>query len=188
MRNRELSPSSFNDFLTVLDPDRDKAGLRYEELRVRIVKFFEWRACRFPDALADETLDRVMRKIAAGESIEDHAGYCYGVARFVYLEDMKQRAKEQAVIIQMPVHDSVAEEAYEDERLNCLEQCLKKLTETSRSMILQYYRDERQAKIDHRKRIAERFNISVNALRIKTLRIRTTLEECVLKCLEKTSA
>lgn len=180
-----LSQSSFDEFLTVLDPNRDLAGQKYEALRIRIVKFFEWRACRFPDDLADETLDRVMRKAAEGELIDDHASYCYGVARFVYLEDVKQRSKEQAVVIEMPVNQSIEED--EDVRLKCLEQCLEKLTGSNRAIILQYYRDERQAKIDHRKRIAERFNISVNALRIKTLRIRTKLEECIVKCLEKSA-
>ena len=185
MKQWTLSQSSFDQFLAVLDPNRERAGRKYEEIRTRIVKFFEWRSCRFPDNLADETLDRIMRKIDGGVEIIDHINYSYGVARLVYLENYKEQIKEQAVVIDMPVNSVVDDDEDKDVRFSCLEICLKELSERSRIMILHYYRDDKQAKIDHRKRLAEKFNISVNALRIKTLRIRSTLEECVLKCLDK---
>ena len=81
-----------------------------------------------------------------------------------------------------------AEDDDEDVRYTCLERCLKELPDNSREMILSYYRDDKQAKIDHRKTIAEKFNISLNALRIKTLRLRLKLEECVHTCLQKYQA
>lgn len=184
MKQWTLSQTSFDQFLAVLDVDRDNAGRKYEELRKRIVKFFEWRACRFPDDLADEALDRVVKKISAGVEIEDHTKYAYGVARLVYLEAAKQQAKENAVVIDITKNDSVSDDD-EDIRITCLEHCLGKLPEKSRVMILNYYRDDKQAKIDLRKELAEKFNISVNALRIKALRIRTMLEECVLRCMNE---
>lgn len=176
-----LSQSSFDQFLTVLDPNREQAGKRYEALRTRIVKFFEWRACRFPDDLADETLDRVVKKVDAGVEINDFVNYTYGVARLVYLEHYKEQVKEHPMTDEMPEARVADDEMDEDERLNFLEECLKKLSDRSRTMILHYYRDDKQAKIDYRKKLAEKFNISVNALRIKALRIRSMLEECVLK-------
>lgn len=188
MKQWTLSQSSFDQFLAVLDPNRERAGQKYELLRTRVVKFFEWRACRFPDDLADETLDRVMRKVGVGVEINDHINYAYGVARLVFLENYKEQVKEQAVVIDMPVISVLDETEDEDVRLGCLEICLKELSERSRNMILHYYRDDKQAKIDYRKKLAEKFNISVNALRIKTLRIRSTLEECVLKCLDNNAA
>jgi DNA-directed RNA polymerase specialized sigma24 family protein len=183
MKQWTLSQSSFDSFLTILDSNRERAGQKYESLRIRLVKFFEWRACQFADDLADETLDRVARKINAGEQINDHVNYAYGVARLLYLETLKKQTKEQAVIIEMPVKNS-ADGDEEDTRLNYLERCLQKLPENSRTMILHYYRDDKQAKIDYRKKLAEKFELSPNALRIKTLRIRTKLEECVFKCLK----
>ncbi len=184
MKQSTLSQSSFDQFLAVLDPSRDRAGQKYEALRTRIVKFFEWRACQFADDLADDTLDRVIKKIGLGEEIRDYLNYTYGVARLVLLETLKQQAREQAVVIDMP--DRIyPDDDVNDVRLTCLEGCLKELSENSRTMILHYYRDDKQAKIDHRKTLAEKFNISVNALRIKTLRIRTALEACVIKCVNK---
>jgi DNA-directed RNA polymerase specialized sigma24 family protein len=187
MKQFALSQSTFDQFLAVLDSDRDLAGQKYETLRKRIVKFFEWRACQFPDDLADETLDRVMRKAALGTEIDDYINYAYGVARLVYLEAWKQQVKERAVVVNMPTV-TAAEDDDEDVRYTCLESCLKELPDKSREMILSYYRDDKQAKIDHRKTIAEKFNISLNALRIKTLRLRSKLEECVHMCLEKYQA
>lgn len=180
MKQWTLSQSSFNNFLAILDTNRERAGRKYEELRTRLVKFFEWRACRFPDDLADETLDRVARKIDAGEHIRDHVNFIYGVARLLYLETVKEQAKKDSAIKNIPV---VSELPEENEQLDCLEACLETLSENSRTLILQYYRDDKQAKIDFRKKLAETLGISLNALRIKSLRVRAKLEECVFKCL-----
>lgn len=185
MKQWTLSQSSFDRFLADLDSDRERAGQKYEALRNRLVKFFEWRACQFPDDLADETIDRVARKIDLGERINDHVNYTYGVARLLYLESVKKQAKQQAVIINLPVKNDFCEE---DSQLNCLEACLQKLSENSRTMILHYYHDDKQAKIDYRKKLAEKLDISLNALRIKTLRVRAKLEECVFKCLNNDAA
>ena len=186
MKQWTLSQSSFDNFLAVLDANRESAGQKYESLRARLVKFFEWRACQFPDDLADETLDRVMKKVDAGEQINDYLNYTFGVARFLYLESIKKQSKEQSVVVNMPVKNST-EEDDEDQRLSCLERCLQTLSENNRLMILHYYRDEKQAKIDYRKKLAEKLGISTNALRIKTLRIRSKLEECVFRCLKNSA-
>lgn len=186
MKQWALSKSSFDRFLAHLDADRSRAARKYEDLRIRLVKFFEWRACRFADDLADETLDRVARKLETGEQVRDHLNYTFGVARLVYLESLKNQAKEQAVVIKMPVSNNGFDE--ENPPLECLEACLKELTDANRKMILHYYYNDKQAKIDHRKKLAERLGISVNALRIKALRIRARLEECVFKCLKNNAA
>jgi DNA-directed RNA polymerase specialized sigma24 family protein len=183
MKQWTLSQSSFDNFLTVLDTNRERAGQKYEIIRIRLVKFFEWRACQYADHLADVTLDRVATKVNSGEQINDFVNYAYGVARLLYLETLKKQKREQAVVINMPVK-TTTEDDEEDTQLNCLERCLQTLSENSRTMILHYYRDDKQAKIDYRKQLAEKFNLSPNALRIKTLRIRTKLEECVFKCLK----
>ena len=49
----------------------------------------------------------------------------------------------------------------------------------------EYYRDEKQQKIDHRKELAEQLGISENALRLRTFRLRGELTTCVKKCREK---
>src|SRR5262249_39699376 len=60
----ELTPEAFSKLLAELSPDPEVAGEKYEELRGQLIKFFEWRGSFFPDQRADETLNRVARKIA----------------------------------------------------------------------------------------------------------------------------
>src|SRR6478672_6028424 len=102
MEQYAVSQSSFDQFLGVLDSTRDRAGQKYEDLRIRVVKFFEWRACRFADDLADRTLDRVIQKVGSGVTIDDHANYAYGVARFIYLEHLKQQPKSEIAMDEVP--------------------------------------------------------------------------------------
>jgi DNA-directed RNA polymerase specialized sigma24 family protein len=182
MKQWVLSKTSFDNFLALLDSNSNLAGQKYEALRKRLVKFFEWRACSFAEDLADETLDRVARKIDAGEQIMDYTAYTYRVAKLLYLESLKRQAKEQAVVINMPTMIGANNE--DDPQLNCLESCLKQLSEDNRRMILGYYCNDKQAKIDYRKNLSETLGITQNALRIKTNRIRAKLEECVFKCLK----
>lgn len=187
MKQWTLSESSFDRFLALLDADRDRAAFKYENLRTRLIKFFEWRACSSADQLADETLDRVARKIETGEQVRDYLHYTFAVARLVYLESAKKQAKQQqAVVVKMPLPENGFDE--KNPQLNCLESCLRELSDANRKMILRYYYNDKQAKIEYRKKLAEHFGITLNALRIKALRIRAKLEDCVFKCLKNNTA
>src|ERR671938_30866 len=61
-----LTAEAFTKLLARLDPDRERAGEKYEELRRTLVKFFEWRGAPFPEDQADETFNRVARKLDEG--------------------------------------------------------------------------------------------------------------------------
>lgn len=190
-----LTPEAFERFLNSLDIDRDRAGEKYENLRVKLLRFFEWRGAIHPDLLADETLDRVSRKIIQGEVIYDIPGYVYGVARFVLRESWEKLQRERAS------HDSVDLSTVADHHANeleeitienegerltqCLDHCLDSLPAESRELILGYYQLERGAKIQNRRQLADRLGIPMNALRIRVFRIRERLETCVRNCLDK---
>jgi hypothetical protein len=62
-KTNALKPEAFAGFLSLLSSDPDLAGEEYEELRRQLIKFFEWRGSFCADQLADETLNRVVRKI-----------------------------------------------------------------------------------------------------------------------------
>jgi hypothetical protein len=53
----------------------------------------------------------------------------------------------------------------------------------SRELVLNYYRLEKQRKIDFRKSLALGLGISVNALRIRLHNIRASLEGCIEQCI-----
>ena len=117
-----LTQETFAKFLNWLNPDPDQAGEKYEEIRRRLIKIFACRGCDCPEDLADETINRVIRKVPEiAESYEgDPALYFYGVARYVHHEYLREKPHSQP----SPPADkpSGTEEEYE-----CLEQCMGSL-------------------------------------------------------------
>lgn len=162
-----------------LDPDRERAAQRYEEIRRRLIKFFACRKCAPAEDLTDETINRVAMKVReqlGSNYVGDTAPYFYGVAHNVYLEYVRRKPPTLPPPPPRPTEEVEREHA-------CLEQCLEQLPPRSRELIREFYREERQAKILHRKRLAERLGMTPNALRIQAYRIRQSLLECVRQCL-----
>lgn len=180
-----LTKEAFDSFLARLDRDRDRAGEKYESVRLKLLKYFQWRGSDSSDAEADETLNRVARRIEEGENVYNLNGYIYGVAKMVYAEGVKLRSRRQELdeasdLEAMPIEEEDPEVA---ERRNCLERCLGHLNTEDRETITEYYQFEKGNKIEHRKSLAVRIGISPNALRIKAHRQRVNLEACVRECL-----
>src|SRR4030095_7600750 len=90
-----LTQEAFDRLLASLGGDRESAGEHYLETRAKLVRFFEWRGCPFPEDPADETINRVARKLVEGEKILNPDGYCFGVARMLVLEINKESIKQR---------------------------------------------------------------------------------------------
>jgi DNA-directed RNA polymerase specialized sigma24 family protein len=130
------------------------------------------------DELADETLDRVARKLDEGTIIPPGSlgGYVRGVARLVFYESRREMAKEEP----LPATEFAAPAPAEESRaLECLDQCLATLSHDERSLVLRYYDGNR---IEQRRTIADTLGISMTAVRIRTHRLRERLERCVASC------
>ena len=183
-RNWALTKESFDALLAWLDPDANTAASKYETIRTRLIKIFVCRGCYESEDLADETIDRVARRLKdiAPTFSGEPARYFYGVANKVHLEYLRRKMPP-------PVPPPPAGDPEEAEReYQCLERCMQKLTANNRELVLQYYQEEKQAKIDHRKLLAEQLGIAVNALRIRACRIRASLQECVNRCISEATA
>ncbi|MEW6212969.1 MAG: hypothetical protein AB1631_31890 [Acidobacteriota bacterium] len=178
-----LTREALDKFLARLDEDRERAGAKYETIRSKVISFFEWRGFAFAEDHADEAITRVIRKIDQGEEIRDPATYVYGVARMMTLEIAKQRERQSAALenVSSPQQE---EEIDSRKRADCLNECLKKIPAESREMITEYYSEEKGEKIEHRKRLAEKMGIPLNALRIRALRVREKLGQCLDGCLK----
>ncbi|MCI0420658.1 MAG: hypothetical protein L0387_02510 [Acidobacteria bacterium] len=181
----KLTPEAFSKFLRSLDPDRSTAGERYEVIRSKLIRFFEWRDCPHPDEHADETINRVIRKIDQGEELQDPSTYVYGVARMLLLEIHKERERERNALQEVSLSSQSVPDPEEESRAHCLQRCLDALPVENRQLIIQYYQGEGQTKIENRKQLAERLSLPLNALRIRALRLREKLEGCVKGCLER---
>lgn len=178
----QLSSEAFSRLLGALDPDVEAAGARYEELRRTLVRFFEWRGAWEPETLADETLDRVARRIEGGEAVRDVSGYARGVARLLLLEDQKRARRRPVELLERhaatpaPVDDT-------PDAVPCLERCLDALQDGSRRLIVRYYQDSGGSSLKSRRQLAAEVGIPPGALRSRAQRIRDRLESCVRACL-----
>jgi DNA-directed RNA polymerase specialized sigma24 family protein len=175
---RILKQEEFDRLLRWLDPEPEQAGLTYEKIHWRLVAILASRGCACPEELADETIDRVARRVADIQDsyVGDRAIYFLGVMNNVHHEYLKRPRMPR------PPEPDDDVEAKENTHL-CLEKCLDKLSSNSRRMIEQYYAEDRRAKIDLRKRIAAELGIGLSTLRLRALRIRGKLQTCIEHCL-----
>ncbi len=180
-------PAALSFLLAWLDADSERAGAKYEQLRHKLILFFNARQCQIrAEDLADRTLDVVARRLQEGVElhIDAASSYCYGVAQNIWREYQKGAKPEP--LTREPI--ALPSDPFSrNERLDCLEQCLNELHPESRSLIETYYKDEKRAKIDYRKKMADQFGISVNALRLRAHQIRVRLETCMKCCLGKSA-
>ena len=180
MSSRQLSATAFDAFLRTLHADRDRAGEAFEALRERVTGLLEWWGTSRAAELADETLDRVARKIEDGAPIAEGSlgAYVRGVARLVFYESKRDRTDqldESETLIESPPEDH-------ESALSCLDECLSALQHDDRKLVLRYYDNGKRA--DVRQRLATEKGMSMTALRIRTHRLRQRLEECVRTCMK----
>src|SRR5262249_23704892 len=163
VKERELTPEAFKKLLAILDPDPETAGGKYEQLRRKLIKFFEWRGSFISDELADETLNRLARKIDEGEEVEKNVfALSLGIARFVLLETLKRPDNRRAEMKELVTAAAPPERREEDDDLwvVCLRECLLGVSDENRALIIEYYQDEGRARIDDRKILAARLGLS----------------------------
>ena len=181
-----LTQAAFDGFLATLDRDREKAGEKYEYIRLKLLKYFQWCGSDVPDIDADETINRVTRRLYEGQHVYNLTGYIYGVAKLVRAESLKQRSRRRSLdegsFIEL---SSIGVEVEVANYQECMERCLGCLSDEDRDVISEYYRYKKPEKIDCRKRLAARLGISLNTLRVKMHRQRMNLEACVARCLAR---
>lgn len=184
----QLSQPAFERFLAQLDPDASVAAGRYESLRAKLARFFEWRGCAFPDEPADETINRVIRRMDEGEAVRDLHTYCHGVARLVLLESLKRQVKER--VASEEFHRAVPADEDEDlaQRVACLRRCLQELPAAHQGFVREYHKGEGAEKIGRRKQLAATLGIGMNALRIRAFRLGDRLQACVVGCVQQAGA
>lgn len=157
-------------------------------MRSRLAIYFDRKNCSDPDVLADEVLNRVGRRLEEEGNIETEspAKYCYTVARFVFMEQLRSTVTREVAIedLALKAPDDQVDTVYEREAaMDCLERCAGSIDETRRNLIIRYYSGEKGAKIANRKQMADELGVSLNALGIRAFRIRESLEACLTKCL-----
>jgi DNA-directed RNA polymerase specialized sigma24 family protein len=184
-----LTQELFDTLLGWLDPDRERAGDKYETMRIRLIKVFTCRGCAEAEELADETINRVASKLKEirAEWEGDPALYFHKVAQYV-LQEWRRDANKRG---EMPEHDPLTPlvspngNDEDDIEHKCLGECLEKLIQDERKLFIEYSAYQGRAKIVHHQQMAIAMGIAINALRIKVCRIRRQLKGCVLDCVQR---
>lgn len=177
-----LTASSFQVLIDRLDGDPQK----YEDLRVKIVQLLRWRGCSesHADDLADLTLDRVAGKLAAGESVDNINAFAAGVVRFIWLEHSRKYRLDAVGddLPETPVEPNVPDDP--DQRMQCLRRCVAtKFDGEEKRLVISYYDTEVGEKAKTaRRRLAESFGLTLNALKVRACRLRMRLEACINDC------
>lgn len=184
-----LTREAFDKLMLCLDSDREVAGEKFLQIRRNLVRYFEGRGCALAEDHADETTNRVAKRVYEGEAIQDINSYFFGAARMVLLEVLKEREREQKAFNELPqfelVQPDIEEVEETEQKISCLNKCLQTLPLESRELITQYYQGERRDKIENRQRLANGLGIPLQALRSRAVRLREKLETCILSCLRK---
>ncbi|MGH9458822.1 MAG: hypothetical protein ACRD2J_14410 [Thermoanaerobaculia bacterium] len=179
-----LDAPAFERLLGTLSPDRDRAAVEYTRLHDRVVGLLRWWGSSRATELADETLDRLARKLAQGTEIQPGSlgAYARAVARRVFYESREEppSAPLPAEVLLAPSTDDERESA-----MRCFDGCLESFAPDDRTQLLRYY-DHGGGKIDARRRLGAELRLSPGALRIRMHRLRERLGACVTACLSAT--
>ena len=183
MKDWQLTEESFNLFLSWLSLDRETAGRKYEDIRRRVIFMLECRGCTDAEDAADEAFNRFIRRLP--ELMETYKGDPYPYILVVARNIQHEREKKQAVPLPENINELRADSVGEVEQLvqDCLDKCLGQLDIKNRDLLLDYYLNDKQEKIDFRKRLAKQLGIALNALRLRVHRIRSTVHACMDDCL-----
>jgi RNA polymerase sigma factor (sigma-70 family) len=182
-----MTKKAFDDFLLLLHGDPIRAGHEYENIRRKLTSFFRWNHCRDAEELADETIDRVIRRSQELKVGNIHA-YINGVARNVFLEARRRNARiafdNTIEPISWDVSSEEEEEAHQLElRMYYMKKCLNNLTPVERRLLLDY--GPTQKGLEKRKRLAESLGITLENLRVQVFRARKKLRILVAECLRR---
>lgn len=173
------SQSNFDRMLVWLNPDRELAARKYESIRRRLIEILASRGCYEADLWADVVIDRVVSKVdKVMDGFEGDPGFYFcAVAKKVFLEYLKKRPVPYVPPPPPPEDDLELEHA-------CLETCSSQLPQEDREIIQSYYCETGRKKIENRNELAKKLGIGLNALRIRTHRIRIILRRCIEECLQ----
>ena len=181
MSNQDFSSDQWDVFLQWLDPANlnDNA---YEAAHRRLMFFFTGRRCPDPATLADRTLDIAMRKFSDVPGNVSPLSYLIGIARNIFKESLRSDQKHEIIRQHFTEQQSTQVEETETHH-SCLEKCLTTLPVEDRQILLAYYSQTKQAKIDIRRQLAEKEGLSMNSLRNRILRLNQRLKPCLTQCL-----
>jgi hypothetical protein len=169
--------------LRCLDADPDCAAKKYVEIRSVLVNFFQSKDCHAAEDLTDRTLDRVA-KILQRRKIDEVLPFIVGVGKNVLRESWKRptmaRLKSGVCELCCPSHELTLDSR---RQYASLIQCIERLEPRDRELFRAYFMpfdDDISGKhmAEYRRDLAQRFGLTLGALRVKAHRLRSKVKRC----------
>ena len=171
---------SYSLLLQALSSDERTADLAYSKLRNSLVRFFDLKGDLDGERSADETLDRVSAKLSADVSIENLTKYSFGVARLVFLENVRKVQSEEKALKSYELENSRHTVDDEADGFSKMRDCFGQLARPDRELLYKYFADLHRSELDEeRRKLADSLSVSQNNLRLRIFRLRRRLENCV---------
>jgi DNA-directed RNA polymerase specialized sigma24 family protein len=175
-----ISRPVFESLLERLGEGGADGAAEYEVVRRKLIAFLDRRGALAPDTAADEVLDRVARRIEAGEPIRSLRAFIFGVARHVLMEGARRDSRERSASETLAAIGAHQDSAEAERRLDCLEHCLGALARESRELVELYHGSD-----EPRPALADRLRLTPGAMRTRVHRLRNDLSGCLARCLEQ---
>lgn len=185
-----LKPEEFETLLGWLSDDREQAGTEYLQIRAGLIRFFRFKGCSDAPSLADETLNRVAAKIPHFDETKKvrRMTIFYGFASNIFLEYLRKEKKQNEKLnkhLATQNNFTAFDENSNETQLECLNECLGKLSVEEREIFTEYYASEKEKKSEVRKKLAARIKCELNTLQVRIFRMRGILAKCIENCMKK---
>lgn len=195
-KSRLMSQQAFNAMLEKLDPNRDRAGLKYEEIRRALIRYLRFHGSHIPEDHADEAINVLAERIFENKPFDaaNPLPHFFAAARNILRDYRKNRGKRPLSLDELPASREPSRDP-DEERLRqsereqsehqayCLDRCLSDLPGEDRELIRRYYLELKAENAKRRNEIAGESGRSVTALRVKVHRVRKKLERCCDHCM-----
>lgn len=181
----DLGQTEFDALLGLLSGDRNEAGLKYEQLREGLLRYFIFKGCSDPPRLVDETFDRVAAKVDTFDpqiSLRPDR-FFYGFAAHIVKEDQRKAVREQPLEENEPfIQAELPEPQTDGPDLDCLNTCLNQLDPADKKLVLEYHSISGKSKSAVRQEMFDRLNLTSSAFYTKISRVKAKLRKCVAEC------
>lgn len=184
-REREISVEPFRVLLQHLDPVEERAWEMHDDLRRKLICFFENGFPLEAEDLADQALDRIAQKLLI-QDIREIRQFAFGVARNLRRETIRRNLLTLRVAFRAeirkarPIQDSelaVIEHLDGERKFECYRKCLARLSREDQRLLAAYY-PESAANLDKQREIlAQELGTNLGNLRTRIARLRAQLEK-----------
>lgn len=197
-QEKNLSVMHFEALLARLGRNRNDAGMRYEEIRIKLVRFFNYYSWLDSEQLADETFDRVIEKLALDiVKIQNITAFLWGIAKNIRLEALRKSGRtiylsdlanaETFCANNRAAHGYRIEPIENNQSLRLLHGSLQYLSARDRGLLLKYY-SPRGDRTIARRQLAQEYGITVKTLRIRVTRLKFKLKQHIREYLTDAGA